>query len=187
MPTARIESQTTISDKMYRALLAVSGEIISHRDTCTLFHDLAPLLQPIVPFDFLAVVLHEAASDTMRLHILETNESVPFGTVLILGAEEDPAGLVWQTQQPLIISSMEELRLWPRLLERVQPYGVQSFCWLPLTTARQRLGTLVFTSKQPSSYVTRPQHLRVRLRWPSPVGHRRAAADVDRRGRPDHR
>jgi formate hydrogenlyase transcriptional activator len=34
----------------------------------------------------------------------------------------------------------------------VQSYGVQSYCWLPLTTARQRLGTLVFTSKQPSAY-----------------------------------
>ena len=48
--------------------------------------------------------------------------------------------------------SVDELKRWPRLLERVQPYGVQSFCWLPLTTARRRLGALVFTSKQPSTY-----------------------------------
>ena len=34
----------------------------------------------------------------------------------------------------------------------MQPYGVQSYCWLPLTTARRRLGALVFTSKQPSTY-----------------------------------
>ena len=60
--------------------------------------------------------------------------------------------MVWQTQQPLITSSMDELKRWPRLLERVQPYGVQSYCWLPLTTARRRLGTLVFACKQPSTY-----------------------------------
>ena len=36
----------------------------------------------------------------------------------------------------------------------MQPYGVQSFCWLPLTTARRRLGTLVFACKQPSAYDT---------------------------------
>ena len=36
----------------------------------------------------------------------------------------------------------------------MQPYGVQSNCWLPLTTARRRLGTLVFTSRQPSAYDT---------------------------------
>ena len=61
---------------------------------------------------------------------------------------------MWQTQQPLIISNVAEDERWPRLLERVQPYGVQSFCWLPLTTARRRLGTLVFACKQPSAYDT---------------------------------
>ena len=74
--------------------------------------------------------------------------------VIVLPVEDDPAGLVWQTQQPLITSSVTELRRWPGFLERVQPYGVQSYCWLPLTTARRRLGTLVFTSKQPSAYDT---------------------------------
>ena len=74
--------------------------------------------------------------------------------MLALPVEDDPAGLVWQDQQPLITSSVTELGRWPGFLERVQPYGVQSFCWLPLTTARRRLGTLVFMSKQPSAYDT---------------------------------
>jgi formate hydrogenlyase transcriptional activator len=60
--------------------------------------------------------------------------------------------LVWQTQQPLITSKLSDLQRWPRMLERVQQYGMQSYCWLPLTTARRRLGTLVFTSKQPAMY-----------------------------------
>ena len=34
----------------------------------------------------------------------------------------------------------------------MRPYGVESYCWLPLTTSRRRLGALVFTSKQPSAY-----------------------------------
>ena len=59
---------------------------------------------------------------------------------------------MWQTQQPLIISNLAEDQRWPRLQERARPYGVQSFCWLPLTTARRRLGTLVFACKQPSAY-----------------------------------
>ena len=71
-----------------------------------------------------------------------------------LPPEELPAGLVWQTQQPLITSRIEDFKRWPRLLEHVQSYGVQSSCWLPLTTARRRLGTLGFSSKQPSTYDT---------------------------------
>jgi formate hydrogenlyase transcriptional activator len=138
--------------QQYRTLLAVSGAIVAHRDLRALFHDLADRLHPVVRFDYLSLVLREAATDTLRLHVLETCEPVPPGLVIVLPPEDDPAGLVWQTQQPLITSRVDELRRWPRLLERVQPHGVQSCCWLPLTTARRRLGALVFTSKQPSTY-----------------------------------
>jgi formate hydrogenlyase transcriptional activator len=136
----------------YRALLAVSQAIVMHRDLRALFHDLADRLRLVVRFDYLSLVLHEAATDTMRLHVLETCESVPSGFSIVLPPQDDPAGLVWQTQQPLITASVDELRRWPRLLERVQAYRVQSHCWLPLTTARRRLGVLVFTSRQPSAY-----------------------------------
>jgi formate hydrogenlyase transcriptional activator len=140
--------------QQYRTLLAVSQAIVSHRDLETLFHELGSGLCQVARFDFLSLVLHEPATNTMRLHVLETVEPVPSGTVLVLPPEEDPAGLVWQTQQPLITSRVAELGRWPRLLERVRQYGVQSCCWLPLTTARRRLGTLVLTCKQPSAYDT---------------------------------
>ena len=40
----------------------------------------------------------------------------------------------------------------PDSSEWVQQFEVQSLCWLPLTTARRRLGTLVFACKLPSAY-----------------------------------
>ena len=152
MTSAPTDGQAAASGDPYRALLAVAEAIVSHRDLPALFHELADRLHRVVRFDFLALVLHEAASNAMRLHILETSEPVPPGSVIVLPPEDDPAGLVWQTQQPLITSCVDDLRRWPLLLERVQPYGIQSYCWLPLTTARRRLGALVFTSKQPSVY-----------------------------------
>src|SRR6476619_4528524 len=126
--------------QQYRTLLAVSQAIVSHHDLETLFHELGGRLHQVVRFDYLALVLHEAAPNAMRLHVLEAVEPVPPGTVIVLPPEEDPAGLVWQTQQPLIMSSEDELTRWPRLLEQVKPYRVQSLCWLPLTTARRRFG-----------------------------------------------
>ena len=63
-----------------------------------------------------------------------------------------PAGLVFESQQPFILSNLAEDKRWPRLQELARPYGVQSFCWLPLTTARRRLGTLTFSCKQPAAY-----------------------------------
>lgn len=152
MATAESEGQATASEDRYRALFAVSGAIVARRDLPALFHELAGQLLQVVHFDALSLVLHDAATDTMRLHVLETPEPVPTGLAIVLRPEDDPAGLVWQTQEPLVTSNIEELKRWPRFLERVQEYGVQSYCWLPLTTARRRLGALVFTSRQRGSY-----------------------------------
>src|SRR5262249_46190704 len=99
---AHLEGPATPAGDRYRALLAVSEAIVSHRDLSALFHELASRLHEVVRFDYLALVLHEAATDTMRLHVLETSEPVPPDTVIVLPPEDDPAGLVWQTQQPLI-------------------------------------------------------------------------------------
>jgi formate hydrogenlyase transcriptional activator len=137
-----------------RALLAVSEAIISHRDLEGLFQELAGRLHQLVSFDYVVVVLHEAATNTMRLHVGAASEPGPLTPAIVLPLQDDPAGLVWQTQQPLIISSAEELSRWPRLLERVEPYGIQCLCEVPLTTARRQLGTLVFAWKQPSAYDT---------------------------------
>jgi formate hydrogenlyase transcriptional activator len=152
MTDAHVDGQATSTSDHYQVLLAISEAIISHRGLSPLFHDLAGQLGRIVHFDHLALVLQDGPTGTMRLHILETDEPVPAGTVIVLPVEDDPAGLVWQTQLPLVTSHIDELKRWPRLLERVQPHGVQSCCWLPLTTARQRLGALVFVSRQPSAY-----------------------------------
>ncbi len=144
--------QATAAEHRYRALLGVSEAIVSHRDLSALFHELAGQLVRVAHYDALCVVLHDAATDTMRLHVMETGEPIAPGFEIVLRPEDDPAGLVWQTQEPLITSDVAELRRWPGFLERVEPYGVQSYCWLPLTTARRRLGTLVFVSKRPAAY-----------------------------------
>ena len=154
MEITPFEGQETATADLHRALLAVSEAIVLHRDLSALFHELAGRLHRVVQFDGLALVLHEAAGNIMRLHILETSEPIRLPPVMSFPVEDDPAGSVWQDQQPLITSSVTELGRWPGFPERMQPYGVQSFCWLPLTTARRRLGTLVFTSKQPSAYAT---------------------------------
>ena len=137
---------------LHRALLAVSEAIVSHRDLSTLFQELAGSLHHVVRFEILALVLHESASNTMRLHILETAGPIQIPVDLVLPVDDDPAGWVWQTQQPLIIPDIGEETRWPRIRELAQPSGVQSCCQLPLTTARRRLGTLVFGSKQTSAY-----------------------------------
>src|SRR5579859_5720654 len=130
--------------QQYRTLLAVSEAIVSHRDLTTLFHDLADRLHLVVRFDYLACIRHDAASNTMRLNVLETTEPLPAQPPVAYAVDDDPAGIALQTQRPQIISNVAEESRWPQLPERAQPYGVKSVCYLPLTTARRRLGALVF-------------------------------------------
>src|ERR1700694_2678753 len=138
----------------YRTLLAISEAIVSHRDLATLFHALASRLHLVVRFDYLACSLHDATSNTMRLHVLETTEPIPAQAPRIFPIEEDPAGTVLQTQHSLIVSNVAEESRWPQFPERAQPFGVNSVCFLPLTTARRRLGVLTFACKQAGAYDT---------------------------------
>src|SRR5882762_6385597 len=148
------DGQELFASQQYRTLLAVSEAIVSHRDLATLFHDLAGRLHQVVRFDYLACVLHEATSNTMRLHILETTEPIPAQAPRAFSVEEDPAGSVWQAQHPLIVSNVAQESRWPQFPQRAKPFGVNSLCYLPLTTARRRLGTLVFACKQAGAYDT---------------------------------
>ena len=138
----------------YRTLLAVSEAIVSDRDLATLFHHLAVQLRLVVRFDYLACLLHDATSNTMRLHILETTEPISAQAPRPLSVEEDPAGMVLQTQHSLIVSNVAEESRWPQFLERAKPFGVNSVCHLPLTTARRRLGVLLLGCKQAGAYDT---------------------------------
>src|ERR1700757_1477226 len=98
--------QTLSCGQEYRTLLAVAEAIGSHRDLQALFHDLTARLQQVVHFDYLILVLHDAATNTIRRHILETSDPSPIEASTVLPVGEAPAGLVWQTQQPLIISNV---------------------------------------------------------------------------------
>jgi formate hydrogenlyase transcriptional activator len=141
------------SCQQYRALLAVADAIISHRDLQALFHDLAARLHHVVRFDYLMLVLHDGATNSMRLHLLETAEPASVHPGKLTPVDESPSGLVWQTQQPLCIADLMQENRWPRLQEEVfRPHGLASCCFLPLTTARKRLGALGIASKQPAVY-----------------------------------
>jgi formate hydrogenlyase transcriptional activator len=140
--------------EQYRTLLAVSEAIVSHRDLATLFHHLAGRLHLVVRFDYLACTLHDATTNTMRPHVLETTEPIPTKVHRLTTVEEYPGGIVLQTQKPLVVSNVAEETRWPQILERSRPFGVNSLCYLPLTTARRRLGLLVFACKQTGAYDT---------------------------------
>jgi formate hydrogenlyase transcriptional activator len=126
------------------ALLEVSEAIAQQRDLPALFHDLAVRLHSVIDFDFLSLVLHDAAKNVMRLHILETHLPNAKRVGAESAVEGNPAGWVWQTQQPFIVSDTEEETRFPDFLPRYREHNVRSLAILPLTTAQHRLGAMGF-------------------------------------------
>src|SRR5688500_5475053 len=111
----RFDGRGNLSGEAYRAkaerdrlrlLAEVSESIASHPDLNELFHDLAQRLPRIVPFDYINVVLHDAASNVMRLHLL----AAPVESTIKPGDEfpvdDSPGGFVWKTQAPVIVNDI---------------------------------------------------------------------------------
>jgi formate hydrogenlyase transcriptional activator len=133
-------------------LLEVSESIALHRDLEALFHDLAGRLHRVVRFDIVNLTLHNAAQNTMRLHLLETDDPEGVAVGLESPIEESMSGWVWQNQRPLVIPDLDVETRYPRLTKMIRERGIRSICLLPLTTAQHRLGALGFGSRQTAAY-----------------------------------
>jgi formate hydrogenlyase transcriptional activator len=134
-----------------QALLEVWESIAHHRDLPALIQDLKERLSRLVNFNSLWLVMHEPARDKMRLHIIGTPQGMEVD-VSERDVEDSPSGLVWQTQQPLIVADTLKEARFPRAVELLRRQGVRSFCILPLTTAHSRLGGIGFGSQQVEAY-----------------------------------
>ena len=135
-----------------RLLLEVSESIASHRNVGELFHDLAERLPNIVPFDVINLVLHDSARDVMRLHALVAPDFNQTAPGLEFPMHETTSGLVWESQEPVVVEDVAAEKRFPRLMSVLRENGVQSYCTVPLTTALRRLGAMSFGSSQKRSY-----------------------------------
>ena len=141
-----------------RLLLEVSEAIRSRRNLNDLFQDLAERLPRVVPFDYINLLLHDAARNVMRLHILEAPDHSTIKPGLELPIDGSIAGLVWTTQQPVTIDDLEAETRFPQLTALLLENGVRSMCTVPLTSALSRLGTLGFGSLTKRTYTAAELH-----------------------------
>ena len=132
------------STRQFEALLEVSEAIAQQRDLKSLFHELSERLHAVLQFDFLALVLHNPATNTMRLHLLETREPHEPEPINEFPVENIPSGWVWQHQQPFVTLDTSKDTRYPQFMQRLQREGVHTFAAVPLTTAQHRLGAIGF-------------------------------------------
>src|SRR5262245_50721717 len=116
MPEVLRDGQALFTREQYRTLLEVAEAIAVFRDLSELFHDLAQRLPRIVPFDYINLVLYDPTCHVMRLHLLVTPEPSTITPGLELPVDESPGGVVWKTQQPLLVEDVALESRFPKLM-----------------------------------------------------------------------
>ncbi len=147
-------SQSVVPDeqtKKYLTLLELSKAIASHRDLAGLFHDLACRLQNLIDFSHLGVILFDKSKEVLRMHLLETCEPTHLEAPIDIPMEGSIAGLVWQHQEPVVVSNLETEDRFPVAKALIKD-PVKAVCTIPLTTAHQQLGVVTFWSDKVGAY-----------------------------------
>src|SRR5260221_4147360 len=124
-PEVAFTSPLEHSRRQLEALLEVSEAIAQQRALPALFHDLAERLHNVIEFDFLTLVLHDAKTSRMRLHILEAKEVHENPTGADYPVDAHPAGYVWESQQPFISADTSGDTRYPEFFARLREYGVR--------------------------------------------------------------
>jgi len=99
----------------HQALLEVAQAISVHRDLDDLFSDLAQRLPRVVHVNFVGLSLHDPEHNMMRLRTIQANVPSDLVGGHVEPIDETPAGLVWQTQLPLLVPNLAEEPRWPKV------------------------------------------------------------------------
>src|SRR6201987_3521952 len=140
------------SENQYVTLLEVSQAIANHKSLPELLQDLARRLHTVLNFTYLSLILHDPVEDVMRLHTLHSENRATLQPGSAFSMTESPSAEVWRTQNPLIIADTANETHFSRAMRILHDNSVRSFCSLPLTTARRRLGTFNLGNAEPNAY-----------------------------------
>jgi formate hydrogenlyase transcriptional activator len=137
----------------YRTLTEISEAFIGCRDLNALFRSLWDSLSKVIRFDFLLLMLVDEQTRRARIEAIVGNGPAesPMGRDLPL--EGSPSGVVWETQESLYIPDVDSGDWFrPDLKEYTRRNGVRSGFWVPLTTSRRKLGSIIFSSRELDPY-----------------------------------
>ena len=135
--------------RRYESLIRLADAIRSQYDLEGLFQVLAAELQKVVPFDAMTQCDH--TGNKVHWHFSAAIDSA-LSRLSEVPREETVAWSVHQTQQPVVIQVTEAGTRFRTTIERLRMLGLRSLCAVPLSSAHQQLGSLVFSSQIADAY-----------------------------------
>ena len=142
----------------FEALIRVSQTIGAHRDPKQLLGALAIELRRVVEFDGLVIAKYDKLTGKISWHSIEISGRPGVVFPPDFPPEETISKWVYDNQQPVVISSIDQETRFPRMIEFLRTEGIQSICSLPLTTVHRQLGTIGLGSRHPHAYFEEEIH-----------------------------
>ncbi|HSB42498.1 MAG TPA: sigma 54-interacting transcriptional regulator [Methylomirabilota bacterium] len=135
-----------------RTLLEINNAIISTLTRDALFHAIAEALRAVIPFDRIALFLHDPARDVLTLSSLESSHpSAYFTPGLVMQPGESHVGWVFKEQRPRLRRNLETERVYSAE-ESAYADGVRSYVIVPLVVRGRSIGALAVASMVPDRY-----------------------------------
>jgi formate hydrogenlyase transcriptional activator len=125
----------------HQTLLEVAESIAAHRQLSTLFGELSRCLSSLVDFDYISLTLLDAETQTVRLHILQTDREV-LGTPLPDGIpiDQTPTGIAIRTRKPYYLADVDADNRFPIIHGILKANSIESLAILPLFTVHRDHG-----------------------------------------------
>jgi len=136
--------------RRYEAMLQVAELVRQPLSLPELLPELAKPLHHGASFEIANVAFHDPVRDVMQINLWERETSNFVPTELPL--EETVSRLALETQEPVVWPDLERENRFQRSVHLLRKRGVRSYCSLPLTTARKRLGALEVGSSRLNAY-----------------------------------
>ncbi len=150
---AYVQEPASGTELRYEALIRLGETIRSQPDPAGLFETLARQLREFVPFD--VVARFDRAANKVQWDFPEVYRSLA-NHYQSLPKEATIPWWVHQNQQAVLLQTEKGDARFPRL-KVMADLGLRSLCALPLRTAHQQFGSLVFISRLEDAYLEEEQ------------------------------
>jgi len=134
----------------YETLLRTADLIVQRHGLPELLPELARCLHDVASFEVANLSLYDPERQAMRLHFWEGNELLSTSTEWPL--EEVACSVALEKQEPVVWPDLRQELRFQRSVMLLRERGVRSYCALPLTSSRRRLGALGLGSSRINAY-----------------------------------
>jgi formate hydrogenlyase transcriptional activator len=148
-----LKKRSTDHEDPYRTLLEISKAIVSNLEKYRLFRTIAEQVKKIVPFDRIAITLHDPIRDNFRIYLLDKTRS-PLHHTQEMDIPHQGSAVGWVLDHKRYHFRSDLAKGRPFLEDELfYKQGLRCALTLPLIAKGGILGTFNLSSKTPNSYL----------------------------------